>query len=71
MGGYGLCVSVQCFYGSETVIISHPAVKPALPAWMQNRHCEERSDVAISENNDEIASSKLTVFPRNDKKITK
>ncbi|MCC8370710.1 MAG: hypothetical protein LN566_05110 [Rickettsia endosymbiont of Stiretrus anchorago] len=46
-------------------------VKPALPAWMQNRHCEERSDVAISENNDEIASLKLTVFPRNDKKITK
>ncbi|KJV58835.1 hypothetical protein RFEPED_1228 [Rickettsia felis str. Pedreira] len=32
----------------------------------QNRHCEERSDVAISGFWHEIASSKLTVFPRND-----
>ncbi|MGI4752311.1 MAG: hypothetical protein ACRYE8_01110 [Janthinobacterium lividum] len=36
---------------------------------MPSRHCEERSDVAISGNNDEIASSKLTVFPRNDEKM--
>ncbi|HJD65846.1 MAG TPA: hypothetical protein LFV91_02000 [Rickettsia endosymbiont of Bembidion nr. Transversale] len=36
---------------------------------MPSRHCEERSEVAISGNNDEIASSKLTVFPRNDEKM--
>ncbi|ODA37582.1 hypothetical protein A8V33_01780 [Rickettsia sp. wb] len=38
----------------------HPLA--ALPAWIESRHCKERSDVAISGNNDEIASSKLTVF---------
>ncbi|HJD60704.1 MAG TPA: hypothetical protein LFV90_00725 [Rickettsia endosymbiont of Columbicola hoogstraali] len=53
------------------LLVLSRGVKPVLPAWMQNRHCEERSDVAISENNDEIALSKLTVFPRNNKKITK
>ncbi len=38
----------------------------ALPVWIPNCHCEERSDVAISGNNDEIASSKIIVSSRND-----